>query len=142
MLRNILRTRHPKGLATHARNVLAFHAWHSTRWPHIAWLPQRSGPSNGDLYTAILVDFLEDIMDADVSPGGPKSKLTSLNVAMTLCRPNCPWPTDEPIVTRLTQTYFRNGKHKKRPTRLYTVEEVQMIERTLNTASTKLSEIE
>ena len=131
VLRRMLRTRNARGLASHARNVLAFHAWHLSRWPHLGWLPPDDSPGNRDLYTAILIDFLEDIMDADVSPGVPKAKLGSLDVAIRMCRPQHPWPTDETLVKSLTQNYFREGKHKKRETRLYTAEEIRSIERAL-----------
>ena len=132
VLRKVLRNRNPKGLATHARSVLAYHAWHKARWPDLPWLPQQKYPGTRDLYCAILVDFLEDIMDADVSPGVPKSKLTSLNVAIRMCRPNVAWPTDETIVINMTQTYYREGKHKKRLTRLYTLAEIQLMKKAMD----------
>ena len=105
--------------------MLAYHAWHTTRWPDLPWIPQDTGPGTRDLYCAILVDVLEDIMDADVFPGVPRSKLTSLNVAIKICRPNVPWPPGETLVVDITQTYFREGRHKQRRTILYTVSEIQ-----------------
>lgn len=134
ILRRVLRNKNARGMATHTRNVLGFYAWHALRWPKLPWLPVDGEPSTRALHAAVLVDFLEDLMDADVSPGVPRSKLTSLNVAQDLCKPTYGWPTKEPIVVNLTQTYFREGKHKKRAVRLYTVEEIKMIERALSSA--------
>ena len=93
LLRRILRTKSPLGLATHARNVLAFREWHLLRWPNLPWLMENDSLGTRDLYTAILVDFLEDLMDSDVAPGAPRSRLGSLNAAVALCKPDCPWPT-------------------------------------------------
>ena len=104
VLRKMLRTRNPKGLATHARSILAYHDWHLSRWPKLPWLPVDNKQSTKDLYCAVLVDFLEDIMDADVSPGVPRSRLSSLKLAVKLCRPDNPWPLEETVVTTLTQT--------------------------------------
>lgn len=106
----------------------AFHAWHTLRWPHIPWLPQDASPGIRDSYRAILVDFLEDLMDADVSVGVPRSRRTSLNKAIHLCRPNYPWPTKETIVVNITQDYYKSGRRKKRQTWFYTVQEIRTIE--------------
>ena len=134
-LRKVLRTRNAKGLATQARHVLAFQAWHLARWPKIPWNPPDGSEVTKDLYCAILADFLEDLMDSDVAPGVPKTRLTSLRAAVRICRPTHPWPLDETLIVALAQAYFREGRHKKRVVRLYTVLEIKRIEAALGKAT-------
>ena len=130
-LRKVLRTRNPKGLATHARCVLAFHAWHHLRWPNLDWLPPDGSEDTTAVYAAILVDYLEDLMDADVGPGVPRNRLASLSLALKICNPSHGWPTKETIVVNLTVAYFREGRHKKRDVRLYRASEIILVEQAL-----------
>ena len=127
-MRRAIRTKSPIGLATHARNALSYKQWHEARWPNINWLPLDETPGTRALHTAILVHYMEDMMDADVSPGAPRARLASLRVAIELCRPQDAWPVQEPIVKNLATVYFKEGKHKKRKVRLYTASEIATME--------------
>ena len=129
MLRNMIRSRGCRGLATHARNVLAYKEWHETRWPSLPWLPTPATPDAMAVYAAVLVDFVQELMDADAAPSVPRSRITSLRVAMEYCQPDLPLPLEAPTVTKLVQAYHRDAKHVKRRTRLYTVAEIQLIEK-------------
>lgn len=123
-------------MATHARNVLSFREWHLRRWPHLPWLPPDSTETTTDAYTAILSDYLEDLMDADSPAATPKSRLTSIRVAERMCGPTHLWPARKAIVTSFSESYFCDGRHKERQVRVYTVKEVQTMER----AATELNE--
>ena len=139
LLRKAIRTKSPIGLATHARNVLAYQQWHQARWPNINWLPLDDTPGTRALHTAILVDYMEDMMDADVSPGSPRARLASLRVAIELCRPLIAWPVHEPIVNNLATVYFKKGNHKKRKVRLYTASEITMMEQRASSLTSPLT---
>ena len=126
-LEMMLRKWSHKTVIRHARAVNTFIDWLNTAGDGIMLLD----PTQVTAEEAIsrLVDYMHFLVDAEVGPTVPRSRLHSLAFFARFAGIEEHLPTDDVAVTTVADSYFRDNKKQQVKARPYTVREVQLIEK-------------